>query len=122
MAGLIKAVLALQHRKVPPNLHFEKLNPHIDVKGFPVVFPTEMVSLKSDGDVVAGVSSFGFGGTNAHAVAESAIALAVPTQLEQVCKSGTPGCTIFAPRVKKCLIHCMYYVLSSVKKCLLHPT
>ena len=43
IAGLIKAVMALEQRQVPPNLHFEKLNPHIDVDGFPCIFPTSLV-------------------------------------------------------------------------------
>merc|ERR1719171_1413474 len=72
VAGLIKAVLALQHRKVPPNLHFTELNPHIDVEGFPCVFPTEVVPLKEGKKLVAGLSSFGFGGTNAHVILEEA--------------------------------------------------
>ena len=45
-----------------PNLHFKELNPHIDVDGFPVVFPTEPVPLSSEKPLFAGISSFGFGG------------------------------------------------------------
>jgi len=66
MAGVVKAVLALRARAVPANLHFQKLNPHINVEDFPAVFPTEPVALAAGKDLVAGVSSFGFGGTNAH--------------------------------------------------------
>lgn len=71
IAGLIKAVLCLQHRRIPPNLHFSQLNPHIDFDGTPFVIPTDVVDWQS-GDLprVAGVSSFGFGGTNAHVVLE----------------------------------------------------
>ncbi|CDJ36188.1 LOW QUALITY PROTEIN: uncharacterized protein EMH_0068860 [Eimeria mitis] len=43
IAGLIKAVLVLQNRTVPPNIHFKKLNEHINVSDFPVQFPTDAV-------------------------------------------------------------------------------
>jgi microcystin synthetase protein McyG len=71
IAGLIKAVLCLQHRRIPPNLHFSQLNPHIDLKGTPFAIPTHAIDwLGRDLPRVAGVSSFGFGGTNAHVVLE----------------------------------------------------
>jgi acyl transferase domain-containing protein len=76
LAGLIKTVLVLAHRRAPRNLHLKTLNPHMDLEGFPVVFPREEggMALGSwtghGGRVVAGVSSFGFGGTNAHVVLE----------------------------------------------------
>ena len=71
IAGLIKAVLCLQHRRIPPNLHFSRLNPHIDLKGTPFVIPTHAVDWQCrDLPRAAGVSSFGFGGTNAHVVLE----------------------------------------------------
>ncbi|MBX9646948.1 MAG: type I polyketide synthase, partial [Xanthobacteraceae bacterium] len=71
IAGLIKAVLCLQHRRIPPNLHFSRLNPHIDLQGTPFVIPTQAIDWQGrDLPRVAGVSSFGFGGTNAHVVLE----------------------------------------------------
>ncbi|MBM4057354.1 MAG: acyltransferase domain-containing protein, partial [Planctomycetes bacterium] len=76
IAGLLKAVLVLVHREAPPNLHLKNLNPHINVDGFPVVFPHERMALGKwtggGGKVLAGLSSFGFGGTNAHVVLEEA--------------------------------------------------
>ncbi|CAM9935418.1 unnamed protein product, partial [Chrysoparadoxa australica] len=71
IAGLIKAVMVLQHQAAPPNLHFSKLNPAIDVEGFPVVFPAigSLAPLQGSG-TYAGVSSFGFGGANAHVLLE----------------------------------------------------
>ena len=69
VAGLIKVVLALQHRQIPAHLHFERLNPHIDLAGFPAAIPTEHREwAHGDGKRVAGVSAFGFSGTNAHVV------------------------------------------------------
>merc|ERR1719171_1814197 len=68
VAGLIKAVYALRHKNVPANLHYAELNPHIDVEDFPAIFPTEAVALPQEKALVAGLSSFGFGGTNAHLI------------------------------------------------------
>nr|AKG25414.1 putative polyketide synthase [Hematodinium sp. SG-2015] len=69
IAGLIKAVLVLHYRLVPPNLHLSTLNPHLDIHNFPVEFPKHVVDLSSRKHaLVAGVSSFGLGGTNAHIV------------------------------------------------------
>ncbi len=73
IAGLIKTVLALKRRSIPPNLHFEALNPHIQLSGTRLVVPTSMVPW-SDGDErrYAGISSFGWSGTNAHLILEDA--------------------------------------------------
>jgi acyl transferase domain-containing protein/NAD(P)-dependent dehydrogenase (short-subunit alcohol dehydrogenase family)/acyl carrier protein len=69
IAGLIKAVLAVQHGIIPPTLHLKKLNPHIDWDGLAIGVPTVATSLHRErGQRIAGVSSFGFSGTNAHAI------------------------------------------------------
>ena len=71
IAGLIKAVCCLRQGQVPANLHFARLNPHIQLAGTPFVIPTALVDWPSPRALrVAGVSSFGFGGTNAHVVLE----------------------------------------------------
>ncbi len=73
IAGLIKAVLALQHEQIPPHLHFQQLNPHIDWGGVPVEIPVQGRPWpKGERRRVAGVSSFGFSGTNAHVIVEEA--------------------------------------------------
>ncbi|HXS85984.1 MAG TPA: SDR family NAD(P)-dependent oxidoreductase [Mycobacterium sp.] len=79
MAGLIKTALALQHREIPASLHFDQPNPHI---------PFERLALKvadvrtpwplNNRRAVAGVSSFGFGGTNAHVVMTEAPEVRAP--------------------------------------------
>jgi acyl transferase domain-containing protein len=74
IASLIKLSLATQRRAVPPNLHFKKLNLHIDVEDFPVQFPIEATELRENKPLLAGTSSFGFGGTNAHVVIQEASA------------------------------------------------
>eukprot|EP00434_Breviolum_minutum_P009961 symbB.v1.2.008781.t1/scaffold514.1/size193457/7 len=65
IAGFLKSVHMLEKRQAPPNLHFQSLNPHIDLEDFPAVIPTELHELPS-GTLASGLSSFGFGGTNAH--------------------------------------------------------
>ena len=75
ITGLIKATLALQHREIPPSLHFKRPNPEIDLSasGFTVNETLHPWSESVDGTPRrAGVSSFGIGGTNAHVVLEEA--------------------------------------------------
>ncbi|HEU5072662.1 MAG TPA: acyltransferase domain-containing protein, partial [Polyangiaceae bacterium] len=73
IAGLIKAVLALKYETIPPNLHFERLNPHITFEGTPFFVPTTATPWpRGDAARCAGVSSFGWSGTNAHVVLEEA--------------------------------------------------
>ncbi len=73
VAGFIKAVLAVHHGKIPPHLHFQQINPHIPIDELPFAIPTTLTDWPSDQQRrIAGVSSFGFGGTNAHIVVEAA--------------------------------------------------
>ena len=73
IAGFIKTVLALNHRKLPPSLHFKKPNPNIDFENSPFYVNAEAKEWKNDKyPLRAGVSSFGIGGTNAHIVLEEA--------------------------------------------------
>ncbi|NMD55559.1 MULTISPECIES: type I polyketide synthase [Tsukamurella] len=72
VVGFIKSALALGHRRVPRHLHLDALNPAIDLDELRIEIATEPRSLRPEGTVRAGVNSFGFGGTNAHAILESA--------------------------------------------------
>ncbi len=73
VAGLIKVVLSLQHQRIPPHLHFHTMNPHIDWKGLPVEIPVHGKDWKPGTKPrLAGVSSFGFSGTNAHVIVQEA--------------------------------------------------
>jgi len=67
MAGLIKAVLAIDRRVLPPSINFETPNPHIDFDRLNLRVADEPVLLRAK-HRAAGVSGFGFGGTNAHIV------------------------------------------------------
>ncbi len=74
VASLIKTVLSLEHRQIPPSLHFVQPSPEIDFAVSPVRPVTELADWPAEGDRMrrAGVSSFGLGGTNAHLVVEEA--------------------------------------------------
>ncbi|WP_175795786.1 ketoacyl-synthetase C-terminal extension domain-containing protein, partial [Burkholderia ambifaria] len=73
IASLIKTALALHHRAIPPNLHFRSINPEIALDGTPFRIPQQVTPWQSDhGPRMAGVSSFGFGGTNAHMILSEA--------------------------------------------------
>ncbi|QDL09659.1 beta-ketoacyl synthase [Brasilonema octagenarum UFV-E1] len=73
VAGLIKTVLALQHKMLPPSLHFETPNPKIDFANSPFYVNTTLTEWKTNNTPRrAGVSSFGMGGTNAHVILEEA--------------------------------------------------
>ncbi|WP_082065421.1 type I polyketide synthase [Aliterella atlantica] len=73
VTGLIKTVLALQHKQIPPSLHFEAPNPEMDFANSPFYVNTQHCEWETNGTPRrAGVSSFGLGGTNAHVVLEEA--------------------------------------------------
>jgi len=73
VAGLIKTVLALRHRQIPPSLHFRKPNPLIDFENSPFYVNTGLKEWKAEpGPRHAGVTALGIGGTNAHVVLEEA--------------------------------------------------
>ena len=80
-AGFLKAVLAIHHKELPPSLHVEELNPNIDWAASPFAVNTELRPWDppTDGVRTAGVSAFGFGGTNFHAVLEEYVPGHVPT-------------------------------------------
>ncbi|WP_342551278.1 amino acid adenylation domain-containing protein [Paenibacillus sp. FSL R7-0652] len=80
VAGLIKTVLALKYKTLPPTLHVTNPNPQFDWKGSPFYVNTKTRPWKSSNGspLRAGISSFGIGGTNAHLILEEA-----PKDLEQ---------------------------------------
>src|SRR6185295_13411302 len=73
VAGLIKTVLALEHRQLPPSLHFERPNPRSELLGSPFFVNAALADWpQGAAPRRAGISSFGIGGTNAHLVVEEA--------------------------------------------------
>jgi phthiocerol/phenolphthiocerol synthesis type-I polyketide synthase E len=77
VAGLIKTVMALKHRTLPPSLHYENPNPQIDFAASPFYVNAQLRPWpEGRAPRRAGVSSFGIGGTNVHVVLEEAPAVA----------------------------------------------
>ena len=73
VTGLIKTVLALKHKQIPPSLHFTSPNPEIDFANSPFYVNTTLSEWQTNGTPRrAGVSSFGLGGTNVHVILEEA--------------------------------------------------
>jgi acyl transferase domain-containing protein len=71
VAGVIKMVLCLQHGRIPPNLHFREINPHIALGPTRFRLPLELQPWTvAEGPRRGAVSSFGLGGTNAHVILE----------------------------------------------------
>ncbi len=72
VTGLIKVVQMLRHRCLAPTLHFEAPNPELRLEERPFRVVAETMDWSAEGPRLAGVSSFGMGGTNAHVVVEEA--------------------------------------------------
>ncbi|MGB1015070.1 MAG: type I polyketide synthase, partial [Nannocystaceae bacterium] len=71
VAGLIKVALSMEHNGIPSSLHFETPNPHIAFAELKLEVQTQLRPwMARNGRLIAGVSSFGFGGTNCHVVLE----------------------------------------------------
>ena len=71
LAGIIKATLSLENKKIPPNMHFKTPNPDIDFEDWKISVPTKMREWQSPDDLRrASINSFGYGGTNAHVILE----------------------------------------------------
>ncbi len=73
VSGLMKVILALQHEEIPPHHHVQELNPRIDWEHLPLRVPTQIQPWpRTQKKRIAGVSSFGISGTNAHVIVEEA--------------------------------------------------
>ena len=71
MAGLVKALLCLEHRQIPPTIHLRSPNPSIDFDAWNLRVVTDPTPLDARRRLIVGVNSFGFGGANAHVVLAS---------------------------------------------------
>ncbi|KAK6853584.1 hypothetical protein PG995_010396 [Apiospora arundinis] len=72
LAGMLKSVLMLEKGIIPPNALFERLNPKINAKALNIQVPTSCISWPSEGLRRISVNSFGFGGSNGHAILDDA--------------------------------------------------
>ncbi len=85
VAGIIKASLSLHNEQIPGTMHFRNINPKIDIDNSPFIVTSELTDWeRGEKPRLAGVSSFGFGGTNVHVVLEEA------PQIEQSLDSPRP--------------------------------
>ena len=73
IGGLIKVLISLQKKTIPASLHFSEPNPLISLASIPAMVPTVNTDLSKRESATAGVSSFSFGGTNAHVVVRKAV-------------------------------------------------
>ncbi|MFD7641955.1 amino acid adenylation domain-containing protein [Kitasatospora sp. NPDC059795] len=90
IAGLIKTVLALKHRRIPPHINLERPTDAVDWAALPFEVPTRAVDWPAHtGPARAGVNSFGFGGTNAHVLLEEA-----PVRPAAAPPARVPACTV----------------------------
>ncbi|MFN8382938.1 MAG: amino acid adenylation domain-containing protein [Anaerolineales bacterium] len=85
IAGLIKSVLAMQHEAIPPHLHLKEVNPYLSLENSRLEIGTYLRPWRRrEQPRFAGVSSFGFGGTNAHIILSDAPLLASSTPSENM--------------------------------------
>lgn len=83
IAGLLKLALALRHRSIPPHLHLETVNPKLHLERTPFRIPRALEPWSGSTRRVGAVSSFGFGGTNAHLILEEAPTTTPPPAQER---------------------------------------
>ncbi|HYO60253.1 non-ribosomal peptide synthetase/type I polyketide synthase [Archangium sp.] len=99
IAGVIKTILSLQHREIPQHLHFRTPNPHVEWDRIPVRVPIERVPWPAyEGRRIAGVSSFGLSGINAHVVLEEA-----PAPTAAPAEDGKPQLVVLSAKTPRAL-------------------
>ncbi len=118
-AGMFKATLALHNKVLPPSLNFERPNPNLDWSASPFAVNTELRDWDVAGDRsrVAGVSAFGFGGTNFHVVMEEYVpdrpssnghgrSISVPVEVTSSATAvgGSPASSVSKPPVRGALV------------------
>ena len=101
VAGLIKTVMGLKHRTVPPLAQFTKLNPHVVTEPVLSVPTCAEPWLEQDGTRIAGVSSFGWSGTNVHMIVEQAPA--APAEANESEQAGRPRVLVVSARDRQAL-------------------
>jgi len=95
IAGIIKVILSLKNRELVPTVHYEKPNPHIPFEKLGIAVQTKSEPWPAaKGEALAGVSAFGFGGTNSHVVVAEAPESSV---LKADVKKGTPQNEVLLP-------------------------
>lgn len=123
LAGLLKAVACIRNQTITANLHFNKLNPNIEPFYDRLEIPTKSLpwpAVAPGSPLRASVNSFGFGGTNAHAIVESYSAPS-PSSRRTLCEekivreSATSGPFVFSAQSKSSLLGNLKSVASYIK-------
>jgi acyl transferase domain-containing protein/acyl carrier protein len=106
MAGLLKVILSLQQHEVPPHLHLKTPNPYIPWNELPVRVPVSPTPWP-DGPRLAAISSFGFSGTNAHAVIEEppAVGTGEPPDLPQLLPLSARSAEALREQARRFAVH-----------------
>lgn len=120
IAGILKVVLSLQHKQIPGNIHLDTVNPYIDIENSPFTLVKKSQEWKpiqcQNGEQlprIAGVSSFGFGGVNAHIVLEEF------TNEKSASHEGRPEIIVLSAKDKERLIAYAKEVIAFIeKKCI----
>ena len=114
MGSFIKAVLSLYYEKIPSNIHFKNLNPLIDLSSCQGVIPIECIPWKRGNKTRrVGVSSFGFSGTNGHAILEEA-----PYQEKPITEQADPPyhLVVLSAKTEKALHTKIHQLKEHIKK------
>lgn len=116
IAGLIKTVVAMNNKKIPPMAHFESLNPEINLNNSSFTINNKMTEWLQQGVEPrrAGVSSFGFGGVNAHVILEER-----PQQQRYSQTTDNEELLIFSAQTKESLISLLHSFYTFLKRSLL---
>ncbi|XP_029313907.1 highly reducing polyketide synthase alnA [Cottoperca gobio] len=87
VAGLIKVLLMMKHETIVPSVFYSEDSAGVDVKALSIIIPIKAERWETNGSLgrVAGINSFGFGGTNAHAIVREYRQTTVLTQIPKVC-------------------------------------
>ncbi|MFT4095053.1 MAG: amino acid adenylation domain-containing protein [Niabella sp.] len=105
IAGLIKTVLALYYRQIPPSINFAQPNPLIRFEDTPFRVNSKLADWERDQTLIAGVSSFGVGGTNVHVIVQEAVqAMEVVPQKEDNQKEDGPQLIAWSARAPESVI------------------
>nr|A0A482N9V7.1 RecName: Full=Hybrid PKS-NRPS synthetase iccA; Short=PKS-NRPS iccA; AltName: Full=Ilicicolin H biosynthesis cluster protein A [Talaromyces variabilis]QBQ83704.1 polyketide synthase-nonribosomal peptide synthetase [Talaromyces variabilis] len=107
LAGVMKVILALKNRTIPPNMLFNELNPAIAPFYGPLQIPKKAMpwpELPENTPIRASVNSFGFGGTNAHVIIES-FESSTPSSDSEKCEEGALGPLLFSAGSGASLLH-----------------
>ncbi len=103
VAGLIKVILALQHREIPPHLHLREHNPLLSAERARIDIPTRRTTWTKTGRRVAGVSSFGFSGSNAHVIVAEAPAAPAAARAETPAERSSAEIAVVSARTELAL-------------------